>query len=159
MLTLCQSLYGRKSERREVFGQKGPNLINVVCERPPTERDIKLYVVNHFNDILTYWLGNCYLSAYAKESAVYLLDLDSTEIKTSRNILWCKRIICLYICFVGFWNFCTCSSWNLVCTLNFHVCTTLFNDPTRDSIANNSVISVYCRCLQILYQIAFFYRI
>ena len=37
--------------------------------------------------------------------------------------------------------------------------TTLFNDPTRDSIANNFVISFYCRCLQILYQIAFFYKI
>ena len=36
---------------------------------------------------------------------------------------------------------------------------TLFNDPTRDSIANNFVISVYCRCLQILYQIALFYKI
>ena len=36
---------------------------------------------------------------------------------------------------------------------------TLFNDPTRDSIANNFVISFYCRCLQILYQIAFFYKI
>ena len=33
---------------------------------------------------------------------------------------------------------------------------TLFNDLTRDSIANNFVIDVYCRCLQILYQIAFF---
>ena len=33
---------------------------------------------------------------------------------------------------------------------------TLFNDPTRDSIANNFVIGVYCRYLQILYQIAFF---
>ena len=96
---------------------KSPKLVNVVCERPPTERDIKLYVVNHFNDILTYWLGNCYLSAYAKESAVYLLDLDSTEIKASRNKLWCKRIVC----FVGFWNFFTCSSWNLVSMLNFHV--------------------------------------
>ena len=35
----------------------------------------------------------------------------------------------------------------------------LFYDPTRDSIANNFVIDVYCRCLQILYQIAFFYKI
>ena len=33
----------------------------------------------------------------------------------------------------------------------------LFNDPTTDSIANNFVIGVYCRCLQILYQIVFFY--
>ena len=33
---------------------------------------------------------------------------------------------------------------------------TLFNDPTRGSIANNFV---YCRCLQILYQITFFYKI
>ena len=32
---------------------------------------------------------------------------------------------------------------------------TLFNDPTRDSIANDFVIGVYCRCLQILYQITF----
>ena len=32
---------------------------------------------------------------------------------------------------------------------------TLFNDP----ITYNFVISVYCRCLQILYQIAFFYKI
>ena len=36
---------------------------------------------------------------------------------------------------------------------------TLFNDLTRNSIANNFVIDVYCRCLQILYQIAFFYKI
>ena len=35
----------------------------------------------------------------------------------------------------------------------------LFNDPTRDSIANKFVISAYCRCLQILYQIDFFYKI
>ena len=31
----------------------------------------------------------------------------------------------------------------------------LFNDPTRDSIANNFVIGVYCICLEILSQIAF----
>ena len=31
---------------------------------------------------------------------------------------------------------------------------TLFYDRTRDSIANNFVIDFYCRCLQILYQIA-----
>ena len=36
---------------------------------------------------------------------------------------------------------------------------TLFNDLTRDSIANNFVIGVHCRCLHILDQIAFFYRI
>ena len=36
---------------------------------------------------------------------------------------------------------------------------TLFNDLTRDSIANNFVIDVYSRCLQILYQISFFYKI
>ena len=29
------------------------------------------------------------------------------------------------------------------------------NDLTRDSIANNFVIGVYCRCLEILSQIAF----
>ena len=29
--------------------------------------------------------------------------------------------------------------------------TTLFNDLTRDSTANNFVIDVYCRCLQIIY--------
>ena len=36
---------------------------------------------------------------------------------------------------------------------------TLFNDLTRDFIANNFVIDVYCRCLQILYKIAFSYKI
>ena len=36
---------------------------------------------------------------------------------------------------------------------------TLFNDLTSDSIANNFVIDVFCRCLQILYRIAFFYKI
>ena len=35
---------------------------------------------------------------------------------------------------------------------------TLFHDLTIDSIANNFVIGVYCRC-QILYQIVFFYKI
>ena len=32
---------------------------------------------------------------------------------------------------------------------------TLFNDPTRDSIANNFVIGFYRKCLEILFQIAF----
>ena len=36
---------------------------------------------------------------------------------------------------------------------------TLFYDLTRDSIANNFVTDVCCRCLQIVYQIAFFYKI
>ena len=40
-------------------------------------------------------------------------------------------------------------SWNFTFTY------TLFNDPTRDSIANNFVIGVYCICLEILSQIAF----
>ena len=31
---------------------------------------------------------------------------------------------------------------------------TLFDDVTRDYKANNYVLHVYCRCLQILYQIA-----
>ena len=35
---------------------------------------------------------------------------------------------------------------------------TLFYDLTRDSIANNFVINFYCRCLQILYQIAIYYK-
>ena len=38
-------------------------------------------------------------------------------------------------------------------------CSTLFYDLTRDSTANNFVIDIYCRCLHILYQIAFFYKI
>ena len=67
--------------------------------------------ITSMTSLLTYmyWLGNCYLSAHAKESAVYLLDLDSTEIKTSINKLWCKRIVCLHIYFLGFCNFWTCS--------------------------------------------------
>ena len=32
---------------------------------------------------------------------------------------------------------------------------TLFNDLTRDSITNDFVLDVYCRCLQIFYQIFF----
>ena len=47
------------------------------------------------------------------------------------------------------------------CEFSFHLdmATTLFNDLTRDSIANNFVTDVYCRYLKILYQIAFFYKI
>ena len=30
----CKHLYHRKCKRREVGGQKKPNLVNVVCERP-----------------------------------------------------------------------------------------------------------------------------
>ena len=35
--TFCKLLYHRKCKRRGVGGQKKPNLVNVVCERPPTE--------------------------------------------------------------------------------------------------------------------------
>ena len=37
-------------------------------------------------------------------------------------------------------------------TKEITIITTLFNDLTRDSIANNFVTDVYFRCLQILYQ-------
>ena len=33
-MTFCKLLYHRKSKRRGVGGQKKPNLVNVVCERP-----------------------------------------------------------------------------------------------------------------------------
>ena len=33
-LTFCKPLYHRKCKRRGVGGQKKPNLVNVVCERP-----------------------------------------------------------------------------------------------------------------------------
>ena len=32
--TICKLLYHRKCKRRGVGGQKKPNLVNVVCERP-----------------------------------------------------------------------------------------------------------------------------
>ena len=32
--TFCKLLYHRKCKRRGVGGQKKPNLVNVVCERP-----------------------------------------------------------------------------------------------------------------------------
>ena len=32
--TFCKLLYHRKCKRRRVGGQKKPNLVNVVCERP-----------------------------------------------------------------------------------------------------------------------------
>ena len=34
--TFCKLLYHRKCKRKGVGGQKKPNLVNVVCERPPT---------------------------------------------------------------------------------------------------------------------------
>ena len=33
-LTFCKLLYHRKCKRRGVGGQKKPNFVNVVCERP-----------------------------------------------------------------------------------------------------------------------------
>ena len=36
MSTFCQRLYHRKCHHRRIGGQKSPNLVNVVCERPPT---------------------------------------------------------------------------------------------------------------------------
>ena len=35
--TFCKHLYHRKCKRRGVGGQKKPNLVNVVCERPLTQ--------------------------------------------------------------------------------------------------------------------------
>ena len=34
----CKHLYHRKCKRSGVGGQKKPNLVNVVCERPPREK-------------------------------------------------------------------------------------------------------------------------
>ena len=38
-LTFCKLLYHRKFKRRRVGGQEKPNLVNVVCERPPIVRN------------------------------------------------------------------------------------------------------------------------
>ena len=37
-LTFCKQLYHRKCKRRGVGGQKKPYIVNVVCERPLTQR-------------------------------------------------------------------------------------------------------------------------
>ena len=34
-LIFCKLLYHRKCKRRGVGGQKKPNFVNIVCERPP----------------------------------------------------------------------------------------------------------------------------
>ena len=41
--TFCQYSYHRKCQRRGVSGQKKPNLVNVVCERPHTGRLLETY--------------------------------------------------------------------------------------------------------------------
>ena len=38
-LTFCKLLYHRKCKWRGVGGQKKPNLVNVVCERPLTAQE------------------------------------------------------------------------------------------------------------------------
>ena len=37
----CKLLYHRKCKRRGVGGQKKPDLVNVVCERPLSKKDIR----------------------------------------------------------------------------------------------------------------------
>ena len=61
----------------------------------------------------------------------------------------------------GNWTFMYCDLLGISYSVTYIIIHnfTLFDDYTRDSIANNFVIGVYCRCLQILYQIAFFHKI
>ena len=47
-LTFCKLLYLRKCKRRGVGGQKKPNLVNVVCERPLKVKTLtKCYSIFH----------------------------------------------------------------------------------------------------------------
>ena len=88
------------------------------------------------------------------------------QIWQSRDNMWSQCTqwveILLKVAFYFLW---TCVFTKYLCTIHVTIArlkwslTALFNDPTRDSIANNFVIGVYCRCLLILYQIAFFYKI
>ena len=39
-LTFCKLSYHRKCKRRGVGGQKKPNFVNVVCERPLTSKSM-----------------------------------------------------------------------------------------------------------------------
>ena len=48
--TFCKLLYHRKCKRRGVGGQKKPNLVNVVCERPLAYFSLIPYTVAHTID-------------------------------------------------------------------------------------------------------------
>ena len=50
-LTFCKLLYHRKCKWRGVGGQKKPNLVNVICERPLTAYTTT--ILYRFNDFLT----------------------------------------------------------------------------------------------------------
>ena len=55
-LTLCKLLYRRKCKRREVDGQKKPNFVNVVCERPLIITNIQNFTLNLSFDMM--WTKN-----------------------------------------------------------------------------------------------------
>ena len=46
-MTFCKPLYHRKGKRRGVGGQKKPNLVNVVCERPLRAK-VHLSLAHHY---------------------------------------------------------------------------------------------------------------
>ena len=48
-LTFCNLLYQRKCKRRGVEGQKKPNLVNIVCERPLKHIKMRLFSFDHFS--------------------------------------------------------------------------------------------------------------
>ena len=44
-LSFCKLLYHRKCKRRGVGGQKKPNLVNVVCERPLSRISREIFII------------------------------------------------------------------------------------------------------------------
>ena len=59
-MTFCKHLYHRKCKRRGVRGQKKPNLVNVVCERPLSGISCYMTIywppnIRHCDCTMKYW--------------------------------------------------------------------------------------------------------
>ena len=126
---------------------------------------LKLFLSYCFNFQVSRWVGRnskyliynlIKLSSFALQShmtVIIYLSLTQNYEEVFPGYLFCAHK------FAPLWSANQISVYNNLlenmkdCAHSGHL-RTLFYDLTRDSIANNFVIDVYCRCLEILYQIA-----
>ena len=81
-MIFCKPLNHRKCKRRGVGGQKNPNLVNVVCERP---RRWHMFLIPHtiFKEKF-----DIFLNGRTTKSQIFLINLDFQDDFYSSTIIY-----------------------------------------------------------------------
>ena len=97
MSTFCQCSYHRKCQRRGVGGQKSQNLVNVVCERPPTlinqsKKSLSCKIIDLFKKLQSHSTKSKLLPVFDEFNCQFVTYQPQVQLWTLCSLYRCQSL-------------------------------------------------------------------